>query len=299
MTTPQTTTAATTNVSSSAGEDSEQAINTPLPTSRAPARPDHPSGQELLDAQYKHAAGIQPPPLADSLLSLAADVLDDLEKVRIANVNRLRQLTRTEADSDGEIRGFGLPLDHPDVARLAGLVDGLKRLEDEAVLQLQRTMRRHPLGPWVKATVGVGPKQGPRLLAAIGDPYIRPELTRDDGTVEPSRPRTVSELWAYCGYKPGQKRQKGQRSNWSATAKMRAYLVAEKMLQCGNREVYDARRAHTAVTHPDWTNGHSHNDALRVVAKTVLRDLWRAARDIHPGQILTGTPAPGAEVEKP
>jgi hypothetical protein len=74
---------------------------------------------------------------------------------------------------------------------------------------------------------------------------------------------------------------------------------------------YDARRAHTAVTHPDWTDGHSHNDALRVASKAILRDLWRAARDWHqtPGRVLnrlgprgvtpapTGFPAVGAGPE--
>jgi hypothetical protein len=38
---------------------------------------------------------------------------------------------------------------------------------------------------------------------------------------------------------------------------------------------------HTATSHPDWTDGHSHQDALRVASKEVLKDLWRAARDVH------------------
>ena len=144
---------------------------------------------------------LHPPPLlADPLLALAADVLGDLEKVRIANENRLRQLTRSAEDSDGETRGFGLDEAHPDVARLAALVGMLGEAEHKATLNLQRVMRKHPLGPWVAAQKGIGEKQGARLLATIGDPYIRPEITREDGTVEPSRPRMVSELWAYCGY---------------------------------------------------------------------------------------------------
>lgn len=210
-----------------------------------------------------------PPQVGDPFLALAADVVDDLEKVRIANENRFRQLTRDEADADGEERGFGLTEDHPDVARLAALVDMLAGAEHKAVLNLQRLMRQNPLGPWVKATKGIGEKQAARLLATIGDPYIRPEIVRKDGTVEPSRPRTVSELWAYCGLHvlpAGQgshdnhstaasgnqtgshpdhllrgtqtdrvgvapKRQKGQRANWSTLAKTRAYLVAESCIK--------------------------------------------------------------------
>ena len=47
------------------------------------------------------------------------------------------------------------------------------------------------------------------------------------------------------------------------------------------RVKYDARRAHTAVTHPDWPDGHSHTDALRITAKEILKHLWRAARAYH------------------
>jgi hypothetical protein len=215
-------------------------------------------------------------PWADSnapLLALLADVLDDLERTRIANENRLRQLTRNEPDKDGEERGFGLTLDQPQVAALADVVTALGKLEHQSTLNLQRAVRKHPLGPWVKATVGVGEKQGGRLLAAIGDPYWN---TLHD------RPRLVSELWAYCGLHvhpaahsaadahavsggggkqgdPGHHglaaqrttagvaptRARGQRANWSTVAKTRAYLVAEsciKQARSPYRAVYDNGR---------------------------------------------------------
>lgn len=268
------------------------------------------------------------PGLASPTLALLAEIVDDLERTRIANENRLRQLTRTEADSDGVERGFGLDESHPDVARLAGIVEGLGGIEHDAVLGLQRAMRKHPLGPWAKAHVGVGDKQAARLLAAIGDPYWN--------TLH-NRPRTVSQLWAYCGLHvlpaghgmpdtrrtgasgevsdPGHmtvdahpagagvapKRRKGQRANWSGTAKMRAHLIAERCIQfkggCDKngrplplspfRKVYDDRRAHTAVTHPDWTDGHSHNDALRVTSKAILKALWCEARRLSEPQEMT------------
>jgi hypothetical protein len=43
------------------------------------------------------------------------------------------------------------------------------------------------------------------------------------------------------------------------------------------RSVYETRRAHTGETQPDWTAGHSHNDALRIVGKHILADLWEAS----------------------
>lgn len=249
----------------------------------------------------------------DAAVFMAAATLDDLERTRIAAENRLRQFTRSVEDSDGETRGFGLTLAHPDVAQLSVLVDGLAALEHQATLQIQRAMRRHPLGPWVKATIGVGEKQAARLLAAIGDPYWN---TLHD------RPRTVSELWAYSGLHviPGgqpvgdpqmpiaagepssaggdahidsdshpmsgvaARRRKGVKANWSTDAKMRSYLIATScMKQAASpyRDTYLHRREHTATTHPDWTPGHSHNDALRITSKAILRDLWRESARIH------------------
>jgi len=250
------------------------------------------------------------PALLDPTLMMAAITLDDLEKIRIGAENRYRQMTRTEPDEDGIIRGYGLDDSHPGVLAQKAVAEGLKQLEHQATLQLQRAMRQHPLGAWVKATVGIGEKQGARLLASIGDPYWN---TLHD------RPRTVSELWAYCGLHViptghvihdahmscasgeqisaharsddqiriggvAARRRKGQRANWSTEAKTRAYLCAVSCMKNRNspyRAVYDARRAHTAVTHPDWTDGHSHNDALRVTSKAILKDLWRAAAVIH------------------
>lgn len=261
--------------------------------------------------------------LADPLLALAADVLDDLEKVRVANENRLRQLTRGVEDKDGETRGFGLDESHPDVARLAALVGMLGEAEHKAELNLGRLMRQHSLGPWVASQRGVGEKQGARLIAAIGDPYIRPEITRADGTIEPARPRLVSELWALCGYHvlhPGQdardthswsagvapRRQRGQKSNWSETARKRAWLVAASCVKqppdAPYRKVYDATRAKyadavhaaecircgpagkPALPGSPLSDGHKHARALRAIAKEVLKDLWREARRIHAEQ---------------
>lgn len=148
------------------------------------------------------AADVSPPKgdsLLDPALALAADFLDDVERVKIANENRLRALTRAETDADGVDRYVGLDASHPVVAQLAAMVTSLAEVEHAAVLNLQRMLRKHPLHAWVKAQRGVGEKQAARLLAVIGDPYWRPEIVREDGSVLPEGPRTVSALWAYCG----------------------------------------------------------------------------------------------------
>lgn len=211
-----------------------------------------------------------------SMLALVADSLDDFEGARIAMRNRVDALIR--------LGGGG----SPEVARLQGTADGLRALEHSLELELKRTLRKLPLGAWVKRTVGVGEKQGARLLAAIGDPGKRD---------------TVSQLWAYCGYHVvagvAPSRTRGQRANWNATAKIRAYLVAESCMKHRGspyRAVYDdgkAKYAEAVHVHPcrrcgpagrpavvgsPLSDGHKHARALRLVAKSILRDLWIEAR---------------------
>ena len=60
--------------------------------------------------------------------------------------------------------------------------------------------------------------------------------------------------------------------------------IAEHVEGCGcspYRVVIDQRRQRTATTHPEWTPGHSLNDAMRVASKRLLRDLWRESRRCH------------------
>lgn len=236
--------------------------------------------------------------LADPTLALAADVLDDLEAVRIANENRLRQLTRDETDADGEERGFGLDATHPDVAKLEALVKMLADAEHQATLNLNRVMRRHPLGPWVKAQKGVGEKTAARLLAIIGDPYVN---------MQTGEVRTVSQLWAYAGHgDPARKLHKGMTqadlfAMGNPTAKKRTWLIASKclMAQGPYSKVYYDRKAQTegrehateckrcgpsgkpAQPGSPWSDAHRHADALRITGKAILRDLWIEAKRIH------------------
>lgn len=266
-----------------------------------------PAGQATAVAQTK----VSPPALLDPLLTFASITLDDLEEQRTAQENRYRSLTQSGVSESGTEWGFGLDDRDPNVAAAGALVDQIAALENQAVKNLQKLMRKHPLGPWVKAQKGIGDKQAARLLGVIGDPYWH--------TAE-ERPRTVSELWAYCGLKPGQKRRKGQQSNWSTEAKTRAYLIAEATMKqldkqcktetgiaehvegCGcshYRKVIDARRAKTidrvhseecvrcgpsgkpAQPGTPWSKAHQLADALRVTSKEILKDLWRESRRIH------------------
>ncbi len=300
--------------------------------SGAAAGPNSPTGHRPGDAQANIARGghtsigtgatlaatpNDPPPrpggwLRDPLLGTLADVLDDLEGIRIANANRVRILTRNEADGDGEERGHGLTEDNPEVAKLILTVKAMEQLEHDATLNLQRAMRKHPLGAFVKRTVGLGEKQTARLIATIGDPYWN-DLH--------DRPRTVSELWAYCGFHvlhPGAhtgtdthrrdaagvapKRTRGQKSNWSEDARKRTWLIASaipKFKDSPYEPVYRAARVKYAdAVHPaecvrcgpkgkpaqagsPLSLGHQNARAHRIVAKEILKDLWLESRSLY------------------
>jgi len=217
-------------------------------------------------------------------------VLDDLESVRIANENRLRTLT-----ADDEY-GHGLTTAHPEIARLAAIVDVLKEQEHQAQLNLCRVMRKHPLWEFAKPLKGVGEKQFARLVAVVGDPYWN-DLHE--------RPRTVSELRSYCGFGNAatQRRQRGQKANWNSVARSRVWLIAEscmKQKESGQyRKAYDeARMKYADAIHEaecvrcgpagkpaqpgsPLSLAHQHARGLRAIAKQLLKDLWTEAERIH------------------
>lgn len=175
-------------------------------------------GSEAPEGVDHGSAELQKPAVdpSDALLGILADKLDDLERVRIANENRLRSLRQVKqlAGTDAE-------------AELSALTEVLMALEVQATKSLEKAMRKHPLGPWVKSRVGLGDKQVARLLAAIGDPLWKP-LRDEEGELLGWEPRTIAELRSYCGLgnAAAQKRRKGEQANWSNTAKMRAILCA-------------------------------------------------------------------------
>jgi hypothetical protein len=176
------------------------------------------------------------PILADDTLGICADVVQDLEDVRKANENRLRTLTAPR-----DQHGHGMSIEHTDVKRLSDIVAAISAAEHQAVLNLQRVMRKHPLGPFVKNSKGVGEKQAARLLASIGDPYWN-DLH--------DRPRKLRELYRFCGmdvvntsaqtdpdsHWPGgagvaPSKQRGEKVHWSPDARMRLWLVANQCVK--------------------------------------------------------------------
>ena len=241
----------------------ERAIDLTEPMSRAPADLAPPSNRT--ESISRTAALL-------STIRTLGQLLDDLERVRIANGNRIAALERDYGESPP----------HLDVVQKQ-----IKVAEHLAELELVRVWRKHPLAPWAKQFRGVGEKSIARLVAIIGDPGER---------------ENVAKVWAYCGHgDAGRRPRKGMTQAelfklGNPAAKKQTWLIATSLLKTGNRGWYDARRAitadrvhsrpcvrcgpsgHPAAVGSPWSAAHQHADALRYVGKQFLKELWIASR---------------------
>lgn len=219
-------------------------------------------------------------PLPDGLLltiKTLGNLLDDLERVRIMNGNRVAALERE----------YGSSLPELDV--IAGQ---LRAVEHEAELNLKRAWRKHPLAKWATDYPGIGEKLIARLIAEIGDPGER---------------ENVAKLWAYCGVgDPARKRRSGMTQEeafklGNPAAKKLCWLIGESFVKVNRgpgREAYDAMRAKyadrvhetvclrcgpsgkPAAPGSPWSLKHQHEAAKRYAVKQFLKELWIASRQL-------------------
>lgn len=134
---------------------------------------------------------------------------------------------------------------------------------------LRALVRQTPYWPWVKTVRGFGEFN---LAKIIGEAHA----------IE--RYRNPSSLWKRMGLAviDGERQRRvandpelAIRHGYNAERRAVVYLLGECLIKANSpyRQVYDERRSNTALR-TDWTPKHSHNDALRIMTKRVLRDLW-------------------------
>ena len=279
-------------------------VSTAMPIALASVAENLTPGQRACDTQAPVAGEFASPIWSPDIpLRIACDFLDEIEAVRMALDNRTRDPGETSPCKCGECHKCAAYWTQ--LARYRSILDAgrldlweqrkeeARKMEDSARKEVEWQAKNHPLaGPWIASRKGIGPKQGGRMVASIGNPLVN--------GAEGRLRRGPAELWAYCGYAPGQKRQRGVKSNWNAEAKMRTFLCAENAIKAGVRKLdgcddsdgYDvARRQATTPfaqayldARANWadrdvSDGHRHNHALRVTAKAILKDLWLYARD--------------------
>jgi hypothetical protein len=170
---------------------------------------------------------------------------------------------------------------------------------------------------WQKDTPGIGQHLLARLLGHLGDPAIAtPHHWEGTGAkrklvADEPYERTVSQLWQFCGHgDPNRRIHKGMTAAELAAVgnpklKMIVHLNAEATMICVGsdrsrrspfRDVYDIRRMVTAdrvhaapcvrcgpkgkpaLEGSPWSLAHQNADALRIVGKEILRDLWKVSQ---------------------
>jgi len=173
---------------------------------------------------------------------------------------------------------------------IAGLILLEKGLKRALAMEYRRAVAPE-VRAWQEQTVGLGEHTMARLIGHLGHPrHATPYTAVGKGAARklvalPPYERTVSQLWSYCGVGDAtRKRRKGMTVEEAMAAgsphlRSLLHVIAEgcmKNRQSPYRVVYENRRLVTA-TRDGWTAGHQHADALRIVAKEILRDLWIAS----------------------
>lgn len=186
-------------------------------------------------------------------------------------------------------------------AVLSYLGDQFEALEQQIKGALDKWTMAQPIGRWARSHKGVGPV----ICAGI--------ISRVDIT----KAAHPSALWRYAGLAPGQRRVRGQLSDWNPELKRICWLLGESFVKVSGYEdavyaaLYVSRKAqeqthnvngHYAeqaariLSERKWTDGtvtkvaleqgrlsdaHIHARAKRYAVKRFLSDLWYEWRQLE------------------
>lgn len=211
---------------------------------------------------------------------------DEAVSARAARIVAAALADKPQKDEDAEI-GAALAFDLSVIA--AGLAH-YAAARHQIELEMQRAVRKLPIAAWAKAVRGLGELGLAVIIGEAGDlaRYSNPGklwkrlgLAPHDGKAYSTWRREgglSAEDWTAAGYAP---RRRAEIYACIGDPLFRAQAQAadketgEIIREAGPyRVAYDRRRLRTADTHPDWTKLHSHNDALRIMTKELILDLW-------------------------
>ena len=114
------------------------------------------------------------------------------------------------------------------------------RLEAQLLAALKVWTKVDTVSVWATSNTGVGP-----VTAAVLRGYVDFQSVLANGR----RLETASQVWAFCGLRPGQKKQKGVKQPWCATLKRAMHNLGEVFKRNHNRsscfygKVYEQRKA--------------------------------------------------------
>lgn len=172
-----------------------------------------------------------------------------------------------------------------DLAVIGSAVAPLQNARHQVELEMKRLARKLPVAAWAKDVHGLGELGLAVIVGEAGDLAKYPKkghlwkrlgLAVHDGRAYSTwrmKGGLTAEQWTEAGYSPRRR------------AEVHA-VVAEPLLRAQSvvsgpyRAIYDRRKAATEADRPDWTKAHRHADAMRVMTKYLVRDLWVAWRRV-------------------
>lgn len=203
---------------------------------------------------------------------------------------------RIVADAlDGKVSGTAVP----DLLVVRDTIEPMRQARATVEADMKRLVRTLPVHAWAKTVAGFGDLGVAVLLGEAGDLAGYPKkghlwkrlgLAPFQGKAYSTWRREgglTAEDWVAAGYSP--------RRRAEMFAVIAEPLLRHQTMTAGPyRAIYDQRRAATAVTHPDWSKGHSHADAMRIMTKRLVRDAWveyRRAKHDAPAMATKRLPA--------
>lgn len=219
-------------------------------------------------------------------LGWAADGEDGTRAAINARAARIVSVALAGKDQKPEDESVAAALG-ADLLVVGGAIQPLEKARHAIELDITRAARKLPVAEWVEGVRGFGEKTLGVLIGETGNlsNYATPDkvwkrlgLAPHDGKAYSTWRRQgglTAEEWMRAGYAPARLAQ-------VFSCLSEPLLKSQTPVMGPYRQRYDARRARTAETHPDWTKAHSHADALRVMTKKAVSDLWSEWRRADP-----------------
>lgn len=170
------------------------------------------------------------------------------------------------------------------IAVVAQAIEPMQAARHSTELEMKKLAKKLPVYAWAKSVHGFGELGLSVIVAEAGDLAKYPKK----GHLWKRLGLAVHEGKAYStwrGIKGGLTAEQWTEAGYSPRRRAEVFAViseplfrAQSVVSGPYRAIYDRRREATAIAHADWTKAHSHMDALRVMTKYLIRDLWVAWR---------------------
>lgn len=212
-----------------------------------------------------------------------------------ANLEVMR-LIKEARNGEGKIPGIVEFVKSVDAGR-----SPFDEIRDDADRQIKKLAKGLPTAAWIQANPGTDLPGLATIIAETGDLSNYPNVAKvwkrlgfapyhglacSTWKRESWRPRALtSEEWTEAAFASHRYAMMYQIALWLVNKQwIGAKKVAEEtgidIDDAEGRpngrygEVYYKRRQHTKITHPEWTDGHSRMDGIRIAMKAFLADLW-------------------------